>query len=681
MTESVSPEPASPSSSDACTDRNLGKHMDNIKLNKNRLAIFGIVGALMCALAGCGTLPVARVDGHLKSEPRDAATPNAPARGNVPETVRQVPLPPPPQARIDEVRYSITVKDVLVEDLLFAISRDTKVNIDVHPGIEGRVTLNAIDQTLRQILTRVAKQVDMRYEMDGPNLVVMKDSPYLKLYRVDYVNMTRDSVASIGVQTQVVGPSSGLSGAGNSSSAQNTTQLRIDNASKNRFWESLERNIKDMLRDTDKLLPEGSSETFVKDQSQGTSANNRSQTTSQRNANNRNNSRSANRTETTGPGLAESQVESQTVSQTLTFREAASVIVNQETGSVSVRATSRQQEKVAEFIAQVTGTASRQVLIEATIVEVTLNDNYQSGVDWSALGLKGLGYSFSQNLITPAFSAALGVDPLQSFNILYNNPNAAVGGAIKSSIKLLDTFGTTKVLSSPRITTLNNQTAVMKVVENFVYFTVTTTPGTTNPQSGVTTPPAYNTVPNVVPEGFVMNVTPQISEGDVVTLNVRPSITKITSFAFDPNPDLGPRTVSDGRVTTTTSGLPNRIPQIQTREFETVLRVPSGQIAVLGGLMQDSYEEKRAGLPIISRWKLIGDAVSARNDTGRKTELVVFLRPIVIKDASVETDFSAYRRLLPDSKFFKEAEPLIPALYPPSPADRNADDVGTRKAP
>jgi MSHA biogenesis protein MshL len=164
-----------------------------------------------------------------------------------------------------------------------------------------------------------------------------------------------------------------------------------------------------------------------------------------------------------------------------------------------------------------------------------------------------------------------------------------------------------------------------------------------------------------------MSVTPQISEGDIVTLNVRPSITRIVDFKDDPNPAL--------------TVVKNRIPIIRTREFETVLRIPSGQIAVLGGLMQDSFEEKRDGLPILSRLKLIGDAVSYRNDTGRKTELVVFLRPLVIKDASVDTDFAEYRRLLPDAKFFKEAEPLIPALYPASPADRSADDAAPRKAP
>jgi MSHA biogenesis protein MshL len=266
-------------------------------------------------------------------------------------------------------------------------------------------------------------------------------------------------------------------------------------------------------------------------------------------------------------------------------------------------------------------------------------------VDWSALGLQGLGYSFTQSFTT---SQRLTPDK-PFFGIDYNNPNAAVGGSIKSSIKLLDSFGNTKVLSSPRITTLNNQTAVMKVVENTVYFTVTTTPGTLATANNPGTRDTYSSTPNVVPEGFVMSVTPQISEGDIVTLNVRPSITRIVNTVADPNPSLT---------------RPNLIPIIQTREFETVLRIPSGQIAVLGGLMQDKFEEKRDGLPILSRIKVLGDAVSYRNDTGKKTELVVFLRPIVIKDASVETDFAGYRRLLPDAKFFKEAEPLIPALMP-----------------
>ena len=166
---------------------------------------------------------------------------------------------------------------------------------------------------------------------------------------------------------------------------------------------------------------------------------------------------------------ATSSGQAETQESILTFREAAFVIVNAETGVVSVRATSRQHEKVEEFLAQVLGSSRRQVLIEATIVEVTLNDNYQAGVDWSALGLQGLGYSFRQNLIGQSITQTT---PAPFFSIQYNNPNAAAGGSISSTVRLLDSFGKTRVLSSPKLMVINNQTAVLKVVQNTVYFTV-----------------------------------------------------------------------------------------------------------------------------------------------------------------------------------------------------------------
>ena len=642
----------------------------NIQAGKiNRLPQHCVAVILFAAsMAGCGTLPVARTDGHLQNDsPARAAqngnsTGGAAQRSAVPEPVRQVPLPPPPKPRIDEVKYSVTVKDVPVQELMFAISRDTKANIDIHPGIEGRVTLNAIDQTLKQILTRVSKQVDMRWEVDGPNIVVKPDSPYLKIYKVDYVNMTRDSSGSIGVQTQVVGPGGAAGGAagGGGGGSQNSSQIRLDNTSKNRFWENLEKNIRDILRDTDKLLPEGSSETVVQNRSQGTTASTRAQTATQRRGGA--NTTGTTQTNTTGPGVVDAQAAQESVSQTLTFREAASIIVNPETGTLAVRATSRQQEKIGEFIEQIGGSARRQVLIEATVVEVVLNDNYQSGVDWSALGLQGLGYSIKQNLT----GANLTESPF--FSIQYRNPNAAAGGDISSTVKLLNSFGNTRVLSSPKIMTLNNQTAVMRVVENSIYFTVqsTVTPASTNAAATI----SYNTTPNVVPEGFVMNVTPQIGENDIINLNIRPSVTRITSYVNDPNPDLGK------------AGVISRVPQIQTREFETMLRVASGQTAMLGGLMQDSFQAKRDGVPILSRVPVLGDAVSLRNDTGRKSELVVFIRALVIREASVDADMSEYKKYLPDAQFFKDSSPTFDLKNPGTLHPEAAVSQGEpRKAP
>jgi general secretion pathway protein D len=529
----------------------------------------------------------------------------------------------------------------------------------------------------------MSKQIDMRWEMDGPNIAVMKDRPYLKTYIVDYVNVGRDATSTVGVQTQVVGPSvGGAQGTSGGGGSQNSSTLKIENTAKNRFWETLKLNINEILADEEKLINRqrsvrsfdqnadqtSSNEVFARGTGSASSsigggssavsvAGQGNQVSGQGNQLGQGAVSGRGNQFVQGSGAAQQSVSAGSTATTGDVREAATVIMNPETGTISVRASSRFHEKIGQFIETVAGAAKRQVLIEVTVVEVVLDDGYQSGVDWSSIGLQGLGYSIRQTLTrsnpTPT-GTTLGDN---SFSIAYANPNAAAGGSISSTLKLLSSFGSTKVLSSPRTTTLNNQTAVMKVVENKVYFTVSVTPATRNETTGVTTSPAtYTTTPNIVPEGFVMSVTPQIAENDVVNLSIRPTITRIVDYINDPNPDLR-------------AGTPNRIPQVQTREFETMLRIPSGQTAVLGGLMQDSFVAKRDGLPGLSRIPIFGDAVSYRNDAGRKSELVVFIRPIVIKDASLETDLSEYKRYLPDGRFFKEAEPFVnvPIPGPPDP--------------
>jgi MSHA biogenesis protein MshL len=196
---------------------------------------------------------------------------------------------------------------------------------------------------------------------------------------------------------------------------------------------------------------------------------------------------------------------------------------------------------------------------------------------------------------------------------------------------------------------LNNQTALLKVVDNRVYFSVSAqvTAGTTLGAQPII---AFTTTQNVVPVGFVMNVTPQIGENDVVILNVRPAISTILDFVNDPNPNLA------------TAGVVNKVPEIQSREFESVLRVASGQTAILGGLMIDSFIGSRDGLPIASRIPVVGDLASYRNDTTSKSELVIFIRPMVIRDASMEGDLSAYRRYLPDREFFGDTRSPYPCV-------------------
>jgi len=191
---------------------------------------------------------------------------------------------------------------------------------------------------------------------------------------------------------------------------------------------------------------------------------------------------------------------------------------------------------------------------------------------------------------------------------------------------------------------LNNQTAMLKVVDNSVYFTVKADT-VTNQTSATTT---FTTTQNVVPVGFIMNVTPQISDADMVTLNVRPTVTRIVGNVKDPNPSLAAVNVV------------SLIPVTQTREMDSVLKVASGQTAILGGLMLDSFEGKTNGLPVASRIPFLGDLVSQRNDQSRKSELVVFIRPSVIRDASLDGDLAAFRRYAPDADFYKDTRPRLP---------------------
>jgi general secretion pathway protein D len=570
-------------------------------------------------LAGCGTAPIQPSGQHLLQSPTPVTQANS-----IPQPVKNsVALPPPKPAGKLET-YNVVVTNVPAQEVLFALARDAKINLDIQPGIEGNITVNAINQTLPQILTRIAKQIDMRYELDNGTLAVMPDTPYLRTYKIDYVNMSRDSDSTISNSTQVGSISSGTAGGGGGT-ATNNSSLTIKNSSKNHFWDTLTQNIKDILRETDKIFPEGSSEITVqqnlsKSGVATTKNNNRKKTDKNAPEN------------LVGTTPIDNEEEGTTITRRSTFREAASVIANPENGVLTVRATGKQHEKVQEFIDQIMSSARRQVLIEATILEVHLSDQYQQGIDWSAIKNGSKGFTLTQRGTAGLPSAKTG----SMFVLNYTNPLSALGN-LSANISLLESFGTVKVLSSPKLSVMNNQTAILRVVDNLVYFTIradTTTTQTT----AVTT---YTTTANTVPIGFTMSVTPQINDSDSVLLNLRPSISHLLGYVNDPNPDL-----ANAKVV-------SKVPQTQTREMESILRIDNNQIAVMGGLMQDSVNNLSDNIPGISNLPLLGKLFQNRNDTTTKTELVIFLRPTVIKNAGIEGDYSNFSSNLPDENFFR----------------------------
>jgi len=573
----------------------------------------------------------------MKPSPGHVQAPKPIESGEIPEPVRITPLLPKPKPTVRPETYSVVVNNVKVQELLFALARDAKINVDIHSGISGTVTLNAFDQTLQQLLARIAQQVDMRYELDGPNLAVMPDTPYLRVYKIDYVNMTRDTDSKVGTSTQVATPGAAAAsgGGGGAGAGGNQSTTSITNKSTNHFWQTLVKNVQDILHETDKVL-QGSTQSAA--------------------------APTQNPNPGSAGGAATSAAPDTQASQGPTFREAASVIANPESGVISIRATSRQHEKLQEFLDQVMSNARRQVLIEATIAEVQLNNQYQQGIDWSLIR-----YANPNNPNSTSFNLSQGISGTTNasptgtlFTLGVNSPFA--NNNLLASVRLLDSFGTVRVLSSPRVTVLNNQTAILKVVDNQVYFTIQ---ASTTATANVGTTATFTTTPNVVAVGFIMNVTPQIGDADSVLLNVRPSISRIVGNVADPNPTLAAPcgAASVGVSGGTTCGpITSNIPIIQTREMESIIKVGSGQVAVMGGLIQDRITDLEDRVPGVSNLSNIGRLFENKNVTNSKTELVVFMRPIIVRDASVDGDYRGYRSFLPDDKFMSTPNPGKPPL-------------------
>ncbi|MBI4291483.1 MAG: secretin N-terminal domain-containing protein [Betaproteobacteria bacterium] len=568
--------------------------------------------AVLCALAGgCAQAPMKQSGTHIGPDA-------APARGAIPAPVQVSPVLPRPKPTPKPETYSVVVSGVKVQELLFALARDAKLNIDIHPGITGLVTLNAIDQTLPQLLSRIARQVDLRWELSGPNLLVMPDTPYLRVYKIDYVNMERLTQGQVGVSTQLATPggaaAGGAGGAGGAAAGGgNTSATSVNFRSSNRFWDTLVENIKDILRETDKVVAAGA--------------------------------QAAPAAAAGAPAGAAAQPARPAPAPAVpgaSFREAASVISNPEAGVIIIRATSRQHEKIQEFLDQVMVNAKRQVMIEATVAEVQLNNNYQQGIDWALFRRGPAGFTFSQS--AQGTSAAGVNSSLLVIDYVASN--------VSATLRFLESFGNVRVLSSPKISVLNNQTAILKVVDNRVYFTIKA--DTTSNQTSTQT--AFTTTPNVVPVGFVMNVTPQISDTDTILLNLKPTVSRIVGFVNDPNPILA-NPCCIGVNNCATPSIVSRIPEIQTREMESMLKVNSGQTAVMGGLIQDSINDAEDAVPGVGTAPGIGVFFSHRNRVNAKTELVIFIRPVVVKDPSTDGDFRSMRALLPGPDFISAPNP------------------------
>lgn len=564
------------------------------------LALVASLALPVLVLSSCSTYKptVPPSEGHISAA-------NVPPPGEkeriLPPITSTATFTPPPRPRAKPTTYSVVVHEVPVKELLLALARDTKENIDIHPGLSGLVSLNAIDETLPSILERIAKQVNMRYRVDGRTIVVEPDAPYLKTYKVNYVNMTRDTQSTISVSGQV-GSGDGTVESGGTS----TTSVKTN--SKSDFWEVLRKNVDSILAASRKL-DQSAAERQVR--AERTKAQ-REQRLAQAEA--------VSRAGANAKDLFKEVFGDEAMAR---FDEVdQEIVINPIAGTVTVLATERQHALVQQYLDSVQTSVQRQVLIEATIAEVRLSQSYQAGIDWRQLANNGEGFRFQQDL--------MGADTLATA------PRIVIGyGGIAAdfniSIRMLEQFGNTRVLSSPKLMALNNQTALLKVVDNVVYFTITQQASQAQTSNIIT----ITSQPNTVAVGVVVSLTPQVHENGNVTLTVRPTISRVLRFVRDPNPAL--------------TAAPNLVPELAVREMESVLQLTSGQTAILGGLMQDDVQRDRDQVPYAGSLPRVGDLFAYRNENVTKSELVIFIRPIVVSNPSLDSDALKHlRKLLPE---------------------------------
>lgn len=292
--------------------------------------------------------------------------------------------------------------------------------------------------------------------------------------------------------------------------------------------------------------------------------------------------------------------------------------INKQSGVVTVFANSKFQHSVREYIEKIKASVMSQVLIEAKIIEVTLKNEYRRGIDWGLLG--------SRLSVTSAFgkNSANGVGALAGSGVVTfktAREDAHKRNDIGAVLQLLEEFGSTRTISNPRITAMNNQAAVLKVAQNHVYFKLNydkTFTSSTNDKMDISVSSDIQTVPI----GLVMFVQPSIDmTNNTVTLFLRPTITRLANQVSDPAVDIAMKASGN------TSGYDqSKVPVTEVREIASVLKLEDGEIAVLGGFMESRSSKNKTGLPGLRDKPIIGEIVSSHGMGDEIIELVILIK-------------------------------------------------------
>ena len=538
-----------------------------------------IVIGLSLALSACQAIPYEWKDSvhdSIDDSLRQASKTSSAKSAEVPRDVSDALLPPLPMngeksaTPSQELRFDINVSRAPARQVYMGLVEGTKYGVVVHPDVRGQVSLNLKDVTVPEAMNVLRDVYGYHYQRDGERFYILSQGMHTRLFKVNYLNLNRKgrsrTQVTSGELTQA-GSSSGSSSSGKKSGSSaaggSKASMEVETSSQADFWKELKLTI----------------ETIIGDE------------------------------------------------------QGRKVVLNPQAGIVVVRAMPEELIVVENFLGLTHASVNRQVVLEAKVLEIELKDGFQTGINWSRLSTPGDytvtgsqiggGTIFSGSGISEIATNPFTLDPSGAFDPSGGTGTSAFGGvfslAVQATnfnafIEALKAQGDVHVLSSPRVSTVNNQKAVIKVGGDEFFVTGVTSTTVTNSLGGSDFVPTVELTPFF--SGIALDVTPQIDEHDNVILHIHPAISNVAQsnksfIIFDQD-----------------FNLPLAVSSIQ--ESDNVVRSHSGQVIVIGGLMKEGSTDDEASIPLLGDIPILGNLFKHKRVTRIKKELVILLKPTVI---------------------------------------------------
>lgn len=540
-----------------------------------------VIWPLLTLLTACASTPAAyeaprkAIEQELAGAAKVSTPAAAPAAKSQADVLGAALMPPlkldlPNVSRAAEPRFDLVVSNAPASQVLLGIVAGTRYSMLLPPDLAGQVTVNLKDVTVLEALSALKQLYGYEYTVEGNRIYVQTQALQTRILRINYLNAQRSgssdlrvisgSVSDNGDSGNSTSSSAGSQGSSGGGAAFETS--KISTRSQSNFWVELTTALKAIVGDKD----------------------------------------------------------------------GRNVVVSPQSGIIVVRAMPAELSQVEAFLGASQLALERQVILEAKIIEVELNNSFQSGINWAAFTNGGTSSRASIGSVSPGVTIGKnGV--LINPGAISGTPGSTLGNAADAAgamfglvfrtgnfaaiLNFLEEQGTVNVLSSPRIATLNNQKAVLKVGTDDFFVTSVTTTTTTG--TATTSTPTVNLKPFF--SGITLDVTPQIDENSNITLHVHPSVSKVT--AVTQQLDLGDM-----------GSLQLPLASSDVSETDSVVRAQDGQIIALGGLIRQGATNNASQVPLLGKLPLVGHLFRQKGQNVSKRELVILLRPTVIQSGA-----------------------------------------------